>query len=71
MILMALVAALLAGGCASVPSVIRAMAKDSASLCVSLDAALYGRVIICRTNTDGAALLSAESDKLAIQHRGK
>lgn len=70
-VLLALVVGLLVSGCASVPDVMKALAKDNASVCVVVDANLYGKALICRTNTDGQAILRATSDALEIHHRGK
>lgn len=69
-LMMALVVGLLVSGCASLPDTVKALAKDNASVCIVIDAALYGKVLICRSNTDGAAMLRATTDALEIQHRG-
>lgn len=67
---LALVVGLLVAGCASVPDVVKALAKDNASVCIVLDAALYGRAMICRTNAARSSL-GATKDGLHIEHAGK
>lgn len=66
----ALVVGLLVSGCASLPDVVKAMAKDNASVCVHIHANLYGKATICRTNTEGTAMLGVKGDEIMIQHRG-
>lgn len=58
-------------GCATLPDIVSALAKDQASVCVSVKAMLYGHVTICRTNTNGAAALAADANGgIRLQHSG-
>ena len=63
-------AALLLTGCASASDLVKALAKDNASACVSLKAVLYGDLTACRTNTPGSAVIEAGQGKVRIQHQG-
>ena len=70
--LLIVAAALLLTGCATMPDTIAALAKDNASVCVSVKAMLYGHLVICRSNTDGAADIQADADgSVRVQHRGR
>lgn len=63
--------ALVLTGCASLPETVDALAKDNASVCISVKAMLYGHVTACRTNTDGAAAIAADAEgNIRIQHSG-
>ncbi len=62
--------ALLLTGCTTAASLVRALAKDNASACVSVKALLYGEATACRTNTPGAAFIEAGAGVVKIQHRG-
>lgn len=57
-------------GCASLPSLVKALAKDNASACVSVHNALYGDLTACRTNTPGSAVIEAAGGAVRIQHQG-
>lgn len=65
-----LLAALALAGCTSATDLVKALAKDNATACVSLDASLYGGGIFCRTNTPGGALIKATKGSVEIQHMG-
>lgn len=67
---MALVVGLLVSGCASLPDTVKALAKDDATVCIMVDATMYGRATICRTNA-GAADINVKGDEMTIQHRGR
>ena len=62
-------AALVLGGCASLPDTFAALAKDGASVCMSVRTMLYGDLYVCRTNAADADL-AVTSDGMRLRHRG-
>ena len=61
--------ALALGGCASLPETFAALAKDGASVCMSVRTMLYGDLYVCRTNAADADL-AVTSDGMRLRHRG-
>ena len=58
-------------GCATLPDLAKALAKDNASVCVSIKNMLYGTLTACRTNASGIAVIGAKGDgSITIQHSG-
>ena len=57
-------------GCVTAKT-IDALAKDNASICIKADAFIYGKIIMCRSNHDGAAMGIDKDGNLMIQHAPK